>query len=217
MRCPYCNEKNPQKANYCSSCGKKLILDSIKGQPETKKQIPSYIIILSMTIVSVLVVLVILASNIPKTEENSKTTEISSREVQLLAQISELKERLAENPFDVKLNIRFANMLFDIQKFQEAKRFYRQALKLDPRQISAHIDLAICYYNMQQVDSALVEMKNALKIEPNHPKGLFNIGVMYYNIGNTEEAKTFWTKLIMLYDNTEEANRAKQLILNIQS
>jgi tetratricopeptide (TPR) repeat protein len=186
-------------------------------QPEPKKQISSYIIVVGMTIVSVFVVLIILASNVPKLENKSDAIEMSGREVQLLNQATELKEQLTENPFDVDLNIKFANILFDVQKFQEAKSFYRRALELDPLRISAQIDLAICYYNMLHADSALVEIKKALKIDPKHLKGLFNIGVMYYNLGKTDEAKTYWTKLITLYENTEEAKRAKQLILNIQS
>jgi tetratricopeptide (TPR) repeat protein len=216
MNCPYCNAKTFQEANYCSNCGKKINQNLDREVTKSQKQTSSYIIVLGMTIVSVFAVLLILASNIPKSEKN-ETTDVSSTQARLLNQITVLKNELTENPFDVSLNIKFANLLFDVQKFQEAKKYYRQALAIDPLQISAQIDLAICYYNMQQADSALIEMKKALKIDPNHSKGLFNIGVIYYNIGKIDEAKTYWTKLITLYEETEEAKRAKQLILNMQS
>ena len=126
--------------------------------------------------------------------------------------LDSLRTELIKYPDDADLNGQMANMLFDIQKYNEAIIYYRKTLLAQPDFISAQIDLSICYYSLKIIDTALVEMENALKIDSGHLKGLFNMGVMYYNTGQVDSAIHYWKQLLNQHPDSREAEVARGIL-----
>lgn len=90
---------------------------------------------------------------------------------------SALQQAAEANPKDPRPALELANFLYDIERWDDAIRWYQRALELDPKNTDARTDLGTCYYNLSRFDEALAEFNRALKVEPDKPQALFNIAM----------------------------------------
>jgi tetratricopeptide (TPR) repeat protein len=174
-----------------------------------------YIYITIFSFCAVALVVGIRSSNRKSVEKLTSANTDQQETLQILKNLGVIQSKLKKNAEDPELNLQMANMLFDIQRYDEAIIYYRKTLLAQPDKISAQIDLSICFYNLQITDTAIIEMKKALNIDPVHIKGLFNIGVMYYNTGQIDDARHYWSKLLILYPESREADIARGIIKNL--
>jgi tetratricopeptide (TPR) repeat protein len=94
------------------------------------------------------------------------------------AQVNPLKtvaERDASNP---KPRAELANLYFDAERYDDAIKWYGDALKLSPNDVNVSTDLGVCYYYTNQPDKALEQFAHSLKIDPKHAKTLLNLGIV---------------------------------------
>ena len=173
-----------------------------------------YLYIAIASLLAVVLVWIIHDSNIHFPENNKNIS--TSRDTLLLSEnFNKLHAELLNNPDDPDLNMQMGNMLFDVEKYDQAIIYYRKAMSGRPDFISAQIDLSICYYNLNIVDTALIEMKKALRFDPVHTKGLFNMGVMYYNTSQIDSAKHYWQQQLDLHPDSPEADVARGILNNL--
>jgi cytochrome c-type biogenesis protein CcmH/NrfG len=62
------------------------------------------------------------------------------------ARAAELKTRADRNPNDAETRVQLGNLYFDAERYDEATRWYEQAIKVDPKNVNASTDLGIAYY-----------------------------------------------------------------------
>src|SRR5262245_39471272 len=89
-----------------------------------------------------------------------------------------LKQTADRDPRDSRTRTELGNLYFDAEHFDEAARWYQEALKIDPRNVSVSTDLGISYYYMNQPDRALAQFDRSLAIDARHAKTLLNIGIV---------------------------------------
>ena len=89
-----------------------------------------------------------------------------------------LRAAAERNPNDAETRVQLGNLYFDAEKFDDAVRWYEEALKIDPRNVNASTDLGISFYYMNQPDRALAQFDRSLAIDPKHSKTLLNIGIV---------------------------------------
>jgi tetratricopeptide (TPR) repeat protein len=94
------------------------------------------------------------------------------------ARAGSLRDAAARDPRDARSRVELANLYFDADRFQDAVRWYEDALKIDPRNVNASTDLGISYYYLNQADRALQQFDRSLAIDPKHSKTLLNIGIV---------------------------------------
>ncbi len=125
-----------------------------------------------------------------------------------VAQLRSEAERAPRNP---EPRVQLANLYFDSERFEDAIRWYSEALAIDPRQPGVSTDLGIAYYYTNQPDKALEQFDKSLAIDPAHSKTLLNIGVVRaFGKQDLEGAARAWERVIEVAPNTPEAARAKQ-------
>ena len=218
MICTKCNSKLTSKSNFCPNCGAKVnkILESSDKKIKSTPNINPILIIIIAGIFAILGVILILNSNVTEKKiSNSTANQPSQSATEVLSKIESINTDLLNNPDDIKLNLEMANNLFDIKEYRKSIPHYYKVLESNPENVEVRIDLAVSYYNLQSIDTAFVEIEKALKLNPNHQQALYNLGVMNYNSGNKERAKESWNKLIKLYNGSQAAETAKQLLKNI--
>ena len=136
--------------------------------------------------------------------------------LELMQSIQKLMIDLEDNPDNYNLIVQAGNAYFDIQKYNQAIKYYTKANHIRINE-NVLIDLGVCYFNLGKLDSALIVMQKALNHNPEHKQGLYNIGIVLYNSGQLNRAVDNWEYLIQTHPNTQEAIRVQQYINEINS
>ncbi len=124
-----------------------------------------------------------------------------------------LAQTAERNPRDVSVRIELGNLYFDSERFEDAVRWYEQALAIEPRNVSASTDLGIAYYYMNQPDRALQQFDRSLAIDPRHTKTLLNLGIVRaFGKDDLEGATQAWERVVEYAPDSPEGKRAKQAL-----
>jgi tetratricopeptide (TPR) repeat protein len=134
------------------------------------------------------------------------------------AQVNALKtvaERDASNP---KPRAELANLYFDAERYDDAIKWYGDALKLSPNDVNVSTDLGVCYYYTNQPDKALEQFAHSLKIDPKHAKTLLNLGIVKaFAKQDLDGASQAWQQVIQLAPDSPEGQAAKRALDSLRS
>jgi cytochrome c-type biogenesis protein CcmH/NrfG len=131
---------------------------------------------------------------------------------------AQLRAEAERDPRNAAPRVQLGNLYFDSERYDDAARWYSEALQIDPRQVDVSTDLGIAYYYTNQPDRALEQFDKSLAIDPNHSKTLLNIGVVRaFGKQDLEGAAKAWQRVLEVAPNSEEAARAKQGLDGIRS
>lgn len=123
---------------------------------------------------------------------------------------------LKVNPnFDnIHEGIQKANMLYQMQKYNEALEVDEEILKIQEDCVPAFHNQGLCYQELGLIDKALESYENVLKINPNALHALNNMGLIYINIGEYKKANEVLERNIKAYpdDVQSYANNAFALM-----
>ena len=130
-----------------------------------------------------------------------------------------LRSTAERNPNDAETRVQLGNLYFDAERFDEAVRWYEDALKVDPRNVNASTDLGISYYYMNQPDRALAQFDKSLAIDPKHAKTLLNIGIVRaFGKQDLEGAAEAWQRVVEIAPaDSAEARAARQALDGVRS
>ena len=132
--------------------------------------------------------------------------------------IAELRAEAEKNPRDATPRVQLGNLYFDSERFDDAAKWYVEALAVNPGDANVSTDLGITYYYRNQPDRALEQFERSLQIDPKHSKTLLNIGVVRaWGKQDLEGAAKAWERVLEVAPNSEEAQRAKQGLDGIRS
>ena len=133
-------------------------------------------------------------------------------------QVTQLRAEAERDPRNPAPRVALGNLYFDSERYEDAARWYSDALQIDPRQVNVSTDLGIAYYYTNQPDRALEQFDRSLAIDPNHSKTLLNIGVVRaFGKQDLVGAAKAWERVLEVAPNSEEAARAKQGLDGIRS
>jgi predicted CXXCH cytochrome family protein len=93
--------------------------------------------------------------------------------------INEYQDAQRVNAERPESQINLGLLAIRLQKFDEAEKYYKQALKLDPVFVNAHVNLADLYRSQQQESKAEKVLKQAIVIEPNNADVHYALGLLY--------------------------------------
>jgi cytochrome c-type biogenesis protein CcmH/NrfG len=122
-----------------------------------------------------------------------------------------LKASADRNPSDAETRVQLGNLYFDAERYDDARRWYAEALKVDPRNVNASTDLGISYYYSNQPDRALAQFDKSLEIDPKHSKTLLNIGIVRaFGKEDLDGAERAWQRVLDVAPDSPEAAVAKK-------
>src|SRR5438552_16630468 len=124
-------------------------------------------------------------------------------------------EREASNP---QPRVELGNLYFDAERYDDAIKWYAEALKLAPGDVNVSTDLGVCYYYSNQPDKALEQFERSLKIDPKHAKTLLNVGVVKaFGKQDLEGAEAAWQQVIQVAPDSPEGQAAKRALDTFKS
>ena len=132
-------------------------------------------------------------------------------------QLAQLLKHANDEPDHVDAKIQVANLLYDVQRFEEAIPWYEKAIKQQPRNINVNNDLATCYFATGNREKALVLLQESLAIEANHSVALQNLGWFHFQSNNYKEAIRNWERLIEIHPDFPNLEEVKKQLENAKS
>jgi tetratricopeptide (TPR) repeat protein len=128
-------------------------------------------------------------------------------------QVTALKSIANKEPSNPKPRVELANLYFDAERYDDAIKWYEDALKLTPNDVNASTDLGVCYYYANQPDKALAQFDRSLRIDPKHAKTLLNVGIVKaFGKQDLPGATEAWQQVIKLAPDTPEGQAARRAL-----
>ena len=129
-----------------------------------------------------------------------------------------LRAAAEQNKTDEASRVQLGNLYFDAERFQDATRWYEDALTINPKNVDASTDLGIAFYYLNQPDRALQQFDRSLGIQPRHVKTLLNIGIVRaFGKQDLEGAAKVWQQVVEIAPSSEEARMAQQALQGLRS
>jgi len=133
-------------------------------------------------------------------------------------QVNALKSVADREPKNAKPRADLANLYFDAERYDDAIKWYTEALKLQPNDADVSTDLGVCYYYTNQPDKALAQFERSLAIDPKHAKTLLNIGIVRaFGKQDLAGATKAWQDVIKLAPDSPEGQAARRALDSLKS
>jgi tetratricopeptide (TPR) repeat protein len=159
------------------------------------------------------------AAAAPVATSSSGTTTTQQRAPTLdEGRVQALTTILTGDPKNVEATIQLGNTYFDAERWDDAIKWYQQALALDPKNADASTDLGVSYYYSNRPDQALAQFEHSLSISPTHTKTLLNKGiVLAFGKQDLKGAAAEWQKVVELAPDSPEGQAARRALDGIAS
>jgi tetratricopeptide (TPR) repeat protein len=132
--------------------------------------------------------------------------------------VNAFKSVAEREPTNPKPRVELGNLYFDAERYNDAIKWYGDALKLDPKDVNVSTDLGVSYYYTNQPDKALAQFDQSLKIDPKHAKTILNVGIVKaFGKQDLEGAQQAWQQVIQLAPDSPEGQAAKRALDSLRS
>lgn len=115
---------------------------------------------------------------------------------EVLEQLEAMLERARTDPADREVRVALGNTYYDMERYDAAIPWYKEALALRDDDVGVLTDLGTSYLATGAVEQALVQYRKSLELDPEHPQTLQNIGFAHFSVGDYEAAITSWEHLL---------------------
>ena len=108
-------------------------------------------------------------------------------------------------------------MYMDAQRWDDAIRWYGEALKIGPDNPDVRTDLGASYVHSGRPALGLENFDAVLKANPDHRNALFNRGVALLNMGRQKDAADTWEDLLKRHPDDPQLARLRGRIDEIRA
>lgn len=133
---------------------------------------------------ALLILVCLLLASVPAASQEGilgeKVQKDPADEAQIKSRIAYLQKQLAANPKNYRHHYELGNLYVDLEKFTDAERAYKEALKYNPKYKEALVNLGGLHSDAGQHDEAIKLFEAALGIDPEDCKARSNLGNSYY-------------------------------------
>ena len=133
-------------------------------------------------------------------------------------QVNALKAVADREKTNATPRVQLGNLYFDAERYDEAIKWYADAIKLSPKDVDVSTDLGVSYYYSNQPDKALEQFNHSLSLDPKHGKTLLNVGIVKaFAKQDLDGAAKAWQEVIRIAPDSPEGQAAKRALDSLQS
>jgi tetratricopeptide (TPR) repeat protein len=134
------------------------------------------------------------------------------------AKVRELTAAAERAPRDASIRRRLGDLYFEAERFDEAIRWYEEAVRLDPRDVEASTALGVSYYYTNQPDRALEQFDRSLAIDPSHARTMLNVGIVRaFGKQDLRGAVAAWERVVAVAPDSPEGRAARQALETLRA
>ena len=128
-----------------------------------------------------------------------------------------LEALASREPRNIEARVQLGNVLMDGHRYDDAARWYREALTINPEQRNVLVDLGACLVNGGKASEGLAEFDRALVMEPAHRNAAFNRGVALIELGRKKEAADAWEALVARFPSDPQLQALRSRIAELRA
>jgi tetratricopeptide (TPR) repeat protein len=132
-------------------------------------------------------------------------------------EIAALEALAARQPQDAAARVELGNLYMDAERWDDAVRWYREALAIDASRADVATDLGACLLNAGRPQEALVELDRALAGDPAHRLALYNRVLALLQLGRSSDALDAWQELQRRHPNDPQLERLRARVDRIRA
>lgn len=132
-------------------------------------------------------------------------------------EVKALEAFATREPGNASPRIELGNLLMDHERWDDAVRWYREALALEPGNADVRTDMGACLVHAGRPKEAVPVFDEVLKAEPGHKKALFNKGIALMQAGQPKPAVAVWEDLLKRYPDDAQLQPIRQQIERVRS
>jgi tetratricopeptide (TPR) repeat protein len=133
-------------------------------------------------------------------------------------QVNALKTVAEKETANPTPRVQLGNLYFDAERYEDAIKWYGDALKLAPNDVNVSTDLGVSYYYSNQPDKALTQFDHSLKPDPKHAKTLLNVGIVKaFGKQDLDGAEAAWKQVVAIAPDGPEGQAAKRALDSLTS
>jgi tetratricopeptide (TPR) repeat protein len=102
-------------------------------------------------------------------------------------------------------------LLVELGRFDESRKVYTEALKLEPHLAEIHNNLGLLYIRMKKFDDAVVSFQEAIKKNVNYPLAYVNLGKALIDLERFDDAIKAYSRALEIDPSNQEAREAIKL------
>jgi tetratricopeptide (TPR) repeat protein len=102
----------------------------------------------------------------------------------------------ARQPGDASVRVELGNLYMDAERWDEAIRWYGEALAVNPALVETATDLGACLVSAGRPAEGLAQFERVLAGDPGHRNALYNKGIALLQMGRAGEAAAVWEELL---------------------
>jgi tetratricopeptide (TPR) repeat protein len=134
------------------------------------------------------------------------------------AKVTAFRSAAEREPKNAAPRAQLGDLYFGSERFDEAVKWYEQAVALTPNDVRVNSQLAMAYYYTNQTDRALQQLERATKVDPKHAETWLNLGfVRAFGKQDLNGAEQAWQQVIKLAPDAPEGQAAKRAIDSLKS
>ena len=103
-------------------------------------------------------------------------------------EVAAMETLAARQPGDGAVRVELGNLYMDAERWDEAIRWYREALAVNPALVETVTDLGACLVSSGRPAEGLAEFEKVLGGDPGHRNALYNKGIALLQMGRAGEA-----------------------------
>jgi tetratricopeptide (TPR) repeat protein len=111
-------------------------------------------------------------------------------------EVAALESLAAREPKDASVRVELGTLYMDAERWDEAIRWYREALAVNPALVETATDLGACLVRAGQPAEGLAQFERVLAADPGSRSALFNKGLALLQMGRGAEAAAAWEELL---------------------
>jgi tetratricopeptide (TPR) repeat protein len=134
------------------------------------------------------------------------------------AQVTAFESVADREPTNPTPRVQLGNLYYDAERYEDAIKWYTEALKLSPDDVDVSTDLGVAYYYTSQPDRALEQFERSLVIDPKHTKSLLNLGIVRaFGKQDLKGAEEAWQRVVALAPDSPEGQAAQRALDSLRS